>query len=137
MFTYTAQPRYLETARKMANVFISRLPTNGVPPWDFDAPVSNLPADTSAATIAAEGLFILAAAETSTGNATGADYYQQKAVKLMTDNFNFAFKPTWDSILGNGTSHNPAGNRNTGLIYGDYYALQAGNSMLKLGLARC
>ncbi|KAG8742530.1 hypothetical protein FRC10_001297 [Ceratobasidium sp. 414] len=104
---------------------------------DFDAPTSNRPADTSAAMITAEGLFILSAAETHVGNSTGATYYREKAVKLMTDNFKFAFKPTWDSILSNGTSNSPQNNKNTGLIYGDYYALQAGNTMLKLGLASC
>ncbi|KAG8718581.1 hypothetical protein FRC08_004949 [Ceratobasidium sp. 394] len=137
MFNLTTQPQYLNTSRQMAKVFLSRLPTNGVPPWDFDAPASNRPADTSAAMITAEGLFILSAAETHVGNSTGATYYQEKAVKLMTDNFKFAFKPTWDSILSNGTSNNPQNNKNTGLIYGDFYALQAGNTMLKLGLASC
>ncbi|KAG8711245.1 hypothetical protein FRC09_020699 [Ceratobasidium sp. 395] len=91
---------------------------------DFDAPASNRPADTSAATIAASGLFILSAAETHLGNSTGAAYYKKKAVKLLTDNFKFAFRPTWDSILSNGTSNNPINNRDTGLVYGDYYALQ-------------
>ncbi|QRV94836.1 glycoside hydrolase family 88 protein [Ceratobasidium sp. AG-Ba] len=137
MFNLTTQPQYLNTSRQMAKVFLSRLPANGIPPWDFDAPGPNQPADTSAATIAAEGLFILSAAESHIGNSTGADYYKKKAVKLMTDNFKFAFKPTWDSILSNGTSNNPQNNKNTGIVYGDYYALQAGNTMLKLGLASC
>ncbi|KAG9087170.1 hypothetical protein FRC07_012886, partial [Ceratobasidium sp. 392] len=124
MYNLTTQPQYLNTSRQMAKVFLSRLPSNGVPPWDFDAPASNRPADTSAATITAEGLFILSAAETHLGNSTGAAYYNEKAVKLLTDNFKFALKPTWDSILSNGTSNNPQNNKNTGLIYGDFYALQ-------------
>jgi hypothetical protein len=66
---------------------------------DFDAPASNLPADTSAAAIAAEGFFILSATETNVSisqlamsivkysiyqrkNVTGANYYNQKAVKV-------------------------------------------------------
>ncbi|CAE6514882.1 unnamed protein product [Rhizoctonia solani] len=137
MFNLTTQPQYLDTARRMAKVFLTRLPSDGVPPYDFDAPASNRPADTSAATIAAEGLFILSAAEAHSGNSTGAEYYKGKGVKLLADNFNFAFKPTWDSILSNGTSNVPQNNKNTGLVYGDYYALQAGNTMLKLGLASC
>ncbi|CAE7208292.1 unnamed protein product [Rhizoctonia solani] len=137
MFNLTTQPQYLDTARRMAKVFLTRLPSNGVPPYDFDAPASNRPADTSAATIAAEGLFILSAAEAYTNNATGQEYYKQQGVKLLVDNFNFAFKPTWDSILSNGTSNVPQNNKNTGLVYGDYYAIQAGNTMLKLGLASC
>ncbi|CAE6470913.1 unnamed protein product [Rhizoctonia solani] len=78
-------------------------------------------ADNSAATIVAEGLFILSAAE---------NY-------LLVNNFEFAFKPTWDSILSNGTSYETIGNKDGGLTYGDYCSLQVGNSMLKLGLASC
>ncbi|ELU36373.1 d-4,5 unsaturated -glucuronyl hydrolase-like protein [Rhizoctonia solani AG-1 IA] len=102
---------------------------------DFDAPTPNRPADTSAATIAAEGLFILAEAES--GNVTGEDYYKEQGVKLLVHNFKFALQPTWDSILSNGTSNARRNNTNTGLVYGDYYAIQAGNTMLKLGLASC
>ncbi|CAE6420316.1 unnamed protein product [Rhizoctonia solani] len=115
----------------------NRLPSVGVPPWDFDAPESNPPADTSAATIAAEGLFILSAAEAHVQNTTGANYYSERAVKLLSDTFNFAFNPSWESILSNATSYYAIGDKNIALIYGDYYALQAGNSMLKLGLASC
>ncbi|CAE6452198.1 unnamed protein product [Rhizoctonia solani] len=112
MFDFTTQPQYLDTAQRMAKVFLTCLSSNGVPSYDFDAPTSNRPADTSAATIAAEGLFILSEAE----------------AYLLTDTFKLAFKPTWDSILSNGTSDVPQNNKNTDLVYGDYYAIQAGNT---------
>ncbi|QRW20118.1 glycoside hydrolase family 88 protein [Rhizoctonia solani] len=146
---------YLDAARRMAKVFLSRLPSDGIPPYDFDAPTPNRPADTSAATIAAEGLFILAEAEAYVSsnvvqsitpphpihnpeqNVTGEDYYKEQGVKLLVHNFKFALQPTWDSILSNGTSNARRNNTNTGLVYGDYYAIQAGNTMLKLGLASC
>ncbi|KAF8713354.1 Glycosyl Hydrolase Family 88, partial [Rhizoctonia solani] len=137
MFNLTNQPHYLDTARRMAKVFLSRLPSDGIPPYDFDAPTLNRPADTSAATIAAEGLFILAEAEAYSKNVTGEDYYKEQGVKLLVDSFKFALQPTWDSILSNGTSNARRNNTNTGLVYGDYYAIQAGNTMLKLGLASC
>ncbi|KAF8676944.1 PhoX homologous domain, present in p47phox and p40phox [Rhizoctonia solani] len=124
MFNITAQPQYLDTSRRMAELFLSRLPSVGVPPWDFDAPESNPPADTSAATIAAEGLFILSAAEAHVQNTTGANYYSERAVKLLSDTFNFAFNPSWESILSNATSYYAIGDKNIALIYGDYYALQ-------------
>ncbi|KAF8751874.1 PhoX homologous domain, present in p47phox and p40phox [Rhizoctonia solani] len=108
----------------MAELFLSRLPSVGVPPWDFDAPESNPPADTSAATIAAEGLFILSAGEAHVQNTTGANYYSERAVKLLSDTFNFAFNPSWESILSNATSYYAIGDKNIALIYGDYYALQ-------------
>ncbi|CAE6413306.1 unnamed protein product [Rhizoctonia solani] len=137
MFNLTTQPHYLDTARRMAKVFLNRLPSDSIPPYDFDSPDPNRPADTSAATIGAEGLFILADAEAYGGNMTGANYYRKYGVKFLIDNFKFALKPTWDSILSNGTSNARRNNTNTGLVYGDYYALQAGNTMLKLGLASC
>ncbi|CAE6421680.1 unnamed protein product [Rhizoctonia solani] len=92
---------------------------------DFDAPESNPPADTSAATIAAEGLFILSAGEAHVQNTTGANYYSERAVKLLSDTFNFAFNPSWESILSDATSYYAIGDKNIALIYGDYYALQA------------
>ncbi|ELU39242.1 hypothetical protein AG1IA_06732 [Rhizoctonia solani AG-1 IA] len=72
-------------------------------------------------------------------NTTGANYYSER---LLSDTFNFAFNPSWESILSNATSYYAIGDKNIALIYGDYYALQcrdkkAGNSMLKLGLASC
>ncbi|CAE6471025.1 unnamed protein product [Rhizoctonia solani] len=137
MFNLTTHSHYLDTARQMAKVFLTRLPSDGVPPYDFDAPTPNRPADTSAATIAAEGLFILAEAEAYSNNATGGNYYKHQGVKLLIDNFKFALQPTWDSILSNGTSNARRNNTSTGLVYGDYYAIQAGNTMLKLGLALC
>ncbi|KAH7318863.1 Six-hairpin glycosidase-like protein, partial [Rhizoctonia solani] len=132
VFNLTTHPHFLETSRQMAKVFLTRLPSNGIPP-DFDAPQSNPSDDTSAEAIAAEGLFIYQRRKLK--DTTGADYYYNQA--LLVDNFKFAFKPTWDSILNNGTSYEKKGAKDGGLIYGYYYALQAGNSMLKLGLASC
>ncbi|QRV78644.1 glycoside hydrolase family 88 protein [Ceratobasidium sp. AG-Ba] len=140
MYSYTKQTQFLTTSRRMADLFIARTPSSGIIPWDFDAPSASKLADTSAAAAAAQGMFVLADGLSSVpGDADGAKYYRQKAVKLMTDTFKFAFKSSqsWDSILSNGTSNNPSGVKNTGIVYGDYFALKAGNSMLKLGLASC
>jgi hypothetical protein len=44
----------------MANYFVSHLPSSLIVPWDFNAPQNPLMADTSAATIGANGLLLLA-----------------------------------------------------------------------------
>ncbi|QRV78642.1 glycoside hydrolase family 88 protein [Ceratobasidium sp. AG-Ba] len=136
MYNYTKQTQFLATSLRMADLFLSRVPSSGIVPWDFDAPNASELADTSAATIAAQGMFTLADGLNHDGNSTGALYYQQQAVKLMMDTFTFAFQPSqsWDSILSNGTSNNQSGRNNTGLIYGDYFALKVIPLNLRFGV---
>jgi hypothetical protein len=78
----TQYQRYLDTARKASAYFISHLPASGVPPWDFNAPNAGNMADSSAATIAANGFLSLSQIETNLGNSTGAAYYQNAAIKV-------------------------------------------------------
>lgn len=56
----TADTRFLNTARLVADWFIDHLPPDHIPYWDFDDPaIPNAPRDTSAAAIAASGLLEL------------------------------------------------------------------------------
>ncbi len=64
-----------------------------------------------------------------------------------------AWRPSWQSLLANGTVNKPANNSLTGIVYGesvffvhveladgpagDYYFIQAGNALLDMGLAAC
>jgi hypothetical protein len=34
------------------------------------------------------------------------------------------WKPTWDSLLSNGTANFPSGSYQTGIVYGDYYYIK-------------
>lgn len=64
MFNHTRDMNYIITSRKMANYFIKNIPSNGIVPWDFNAPLEPArPADSSAATIAATALLLLAKVE--------------------------------------------------------------------------
>ena len=59
-YEYSRDPRFLETAQACADYYITHSPTDGIPPWDFNAPIENRKlVDTSAAAIAASGLFRL------------------------------------------------------------------------------
>jgi len=86
---------------------------------DFDAP-GPLMADTSASTITAAGLLLLAKMELSLSppNDSGAAYWRQEAVTLLNAAVKLAWKPSWQSLLSNGTVNNPASNNLTGTIYG-------------------
>jgi hypothetical protein len=61
---------YLLTARRLATYFLNNIPSDGIVPWDFNGPLTPAPrpADSSAATIAANGLLLLAKYETSAAN---------------------------------------------------------------------
>lgn len=55
-FEWTGNLEFLSTARSLADYFIGHLPGDGVPYWDFDAPVdSSCPRDTSAGMVAGCG----------------------------------------------------------------------------------
>ncbi|KAJ8522614.1 hypothetical protein ONZ45_g780 [Pleurotus djamor] len=129
---------FLETARRTASYFVANLPRDRVVPWDFDAPtVPSRPADSSAATIAVNGLILLSEQERSLGNATGADIWLDSAQSILEKITRLAWRPEWQSLLANGTVAKPSNNFNTGIVYGDYYFVRAGNELIRLGLASC
>ncbi|KAI0373266.1 d-4,5 unsaturated-glucuronyl hydrolase-like protein [Pilatotrama ljubarskyi] len=138
MFKHTRKFDYLQTARKMAKYWITNTPSDGIIPWDFNAPlVPPRPADSSAATIAANGLLLLADQELSILNITGSIYYTNEVIKMLDANTKLAWRPAWQSLLANGTVNNPAQNNLTGIVYGDYFFIKAGNELVSRGLARC
>ncbi|EGN96249.1 glycoside hydrolase family 88 protein [Serpula lacrymans var. lacrymans S7.3] len=142
MFNHTGDMNYLETSRRMATYFLNNLPENGITPWDFDAPlVPPRPADSSAAAIVATGLLLLSRQEASLkpSNTTGADLWASAALKILSDTTNLAWQPAWQSLLANGTvnNHYPSANNLTGIVYGDYYYIKAGNDLVTMGLSSC
>lgn len=80
-FEWTGEQSFMDTAKGLADYFIAHLPTDGVPYWDFDAPVTEeTPRDTSAAMIAACGLLLIFKASRATPEAT---HYLQAALDLV------------------------------------------------------
>ncbi|KZV68058.1 glycoside hydrolase family 88 protein [Peniophora sp. CONT] len=139
MYNLTGIADYLTTSRRMAKYFIDHIPEDGVVPWDFNAPVDGRPADTSAAMVATNGLLLLSQQETKVNNGSGASYYQSIAQQILTNTTEKFWKPEFQSLLSNGTVNNPANppNNETGIVYGDYYFITAGNELVKQGLASC
>ncbi len=68
--------------------------------------------------IAANALFLLADQEFSLLNISGSRYYTNAAIKILGDNTNLAWAPSWQSLLANGTVNNPVQNNLTGIVYG-------------------
>jgi len=116
----SGNPAFLTTAEDVANYFVSHLPANFIPPWDFNAP-GTPPVDTSAAAIAADGLVMLS----TVAGAQGASYLSDAENILGSLSSNYLdLGASGESVLIDGYPGG-LGATNTALIYGDYYFTEA------------
>lgn len=129
MFRETSMPEYLERAQSIAEFLVNhpRLPADGVPYWDFDAPgIPDVPRDSSAAAIMASALFELAGFV----DTDRASTYRALAVKQLRSLASPAYRAPVGGqggfILMHAVGHHPEGREiDVPLIYGDYYFLEA------------
>ena len=101
VYTYTQDLADLAVAERNADHFIDRCPEGLVPPWDFDVPEGpDRIDDSSAAAIAASGLFNLAKLTKSPGK---ADRYRNAALTILdtlcTDRYVAWSTPGWQGGL--------------------------------------
>jgi unsaturated chondroitin disaccharide hydrolase len=127
MYRETGRTEYLEQARKAADCFISRLPEDVIPYWDFDAPdIPDEPKDASAAAIASSALIELY-------EHTGDLEYYNTAVRLLnklsSDEY-LAVDENYQCLLlhcvGNKNKNSEV---DENIIYADYYYLEALNRL--------
>ncbi len=123
-FRHTGRAEFLGAAERAADFFLTNLPADRVPYWDFRLPsFEDAPKDSSAAAIAASGLLDLA-------DAVGGekrDYYRQQALFILESlTKHYRADDTEEAILLYGTGNLPMNqNVNRPLIYGDYYYMEA------------
>lgn len=124
-YNYTKDVAYLQASKKVAHFFLANLPEDLVPYWDFRLPtLEGAPRDSSAGAIAASGLLLLAES-LPTEEGRLYDTSAKRILKSMVDHY-----AIWDTqdeaILPHGTGHLPNNkNIDVGLIYGDYYFVEA------------
>lgn len=122
----TGYSRFLETARKTADFFINNLPADNVPFWDFDVTSGDLEdKDSSAAAIAASGLLELSHLETDSNRSRGYLFAARNLLTALSSAPYLAEGTGNAAILLHGTQNRNNGNFDTGLIYGDYYFVEA------------
>lgn len=127
MYRETKDDRYLNAARQMFDWFISRLPADAVPYWDFNAPhVPNEPREASAAAIAAAGLLELS---TYVTNSQDRNRYFEAALKLLqalASATYLANKAAYQCLLLHSNGSVPAGvDVDVNFTYADYYFIEA------------
>jgi unsaturated chondroitin disaccharide hydrolase len=125
-YRYTGHATLLQAARLTADYWLSHVPVDEVPYWDFEAPnLTTQPRDSSAAAIAASGLLDLGQRDPDASRRQVYLAQAQATLNSLSSSAYLAQGTPNQAILLHGTSNKPKGNADTGLIYGDYYFLDA------------
>jgi unsaturated chondroitin disaccharide hydrolase len=124
-YRYTHAVVFLDAARHIAGYALHRLPPDLVPFWDYASPlIPDDVRDSSAASILATGLLNLASVEPTAPN---AEYWRVQAISILASLWeNYSSRGTNEPcLLLHGTRSKPEGSMDHGLIYGDYYFVEA------------
>ena len=126
-YEYSRDPRFLETAEACADYYITHCNSDGVPPWDFNAPPeSRRILDTSAAAIAASGLLRLCRL---LQDPVKGHHYWSLAIRILRSlcEHHLAKKDKkWEGILKSGVYHLPKElGVDESVIWGEYFFVEA------------
>jgi unsaturated chondroitin disaccharide hydrolase len=125
-FRETGKLEFLETAQKLADVYIKRLPEDGIPYWDFDDPtIPNAPKDASAAAVAASGMLELSG---FIKDKAASEKYKNAAIAMLSklSSYEYLSGDKNQAFLMHSTGHKPNGTEiDASIIYADYYYLEA------------
>jgi hypothetical protein len=119
---------FMATAQKLANYYLTNVPADYVPYWDFDAPgIPNASRDSSAAAITLSALVEMSLLNTNLPD-SAADWLGARHIFSSLASTNYLAKGTTSAgILLHGTGEPPKPTSpevNVSLIYGDYYFVE-------------
>jgi len=124
-YRYTHDPQFLATARTAADYFLAHLPADQVPYWDFSLPTTTgQPRDSSAAAVAASGLVELSRLEPDPARSR-RDLDGARGLLAGLSSPAYLSTDSSQAVLLHGTQNAPDGNADTGLVFGDYYFVEA------------
>ncbi len=130
-FELTRDIKFLEAAELNADFWINNTPNDGVPPWDYDAPaegkLSRSQPDSSAAAIAASGLFTLSKL---TASPTLSVAYRELALRTVTTlsqpPYLASDDKNWEGILKRGVYHIHKGlGVDESVMWGEFFFVEA------------
>lgn len=141
-FEYSRDPRFLETAQACADYYITHTPGDGVPPWDYNAPMemaknggidsSRKQVDTSAGAIAAAGMLRLCRL---VHDPVKGHFYWSTAFKILRslcDKHAAVNDPKWEGVLKGGVYHIHKGlGVNESVMWGEYFFMEALENALR------
>ena len=150
-YHWTRDERFLTASQNLAEYFLSQLPADGVPFWDFESP-RPAPRDTSAGLIAVYGLLLL---HEATAAGEPSSKYLSDALRILAGVLSTSLAPEArfvstsageevvdlggpETIILHATINNyefaPRRWADHGLVYADYYFLLVGNKLLQMGI---
>lgn len=119
----TKDPKYLAFVQKVADAYLSRLPKDGIPYWDFDDPnIPNAPRDASAAAVTASALLELS------GFVKNDKRYKVAALKMLHSLRSKAYCAgnSKSAFLLHSTGNKPNHSEiDCAIVYADYYYIEA------------
>jgi unsaturated chondroitin disaccharide hydrolase len=126
-YEYSRDPRFLETAGACADYYITHSNSDGIPPWDFNAPPeSRKLLDTSAAAIAASGLLRLCRL---IHDPVKGHHYWSAAILILRNlcEKHLARKDKkWEGVLKGGVYHLPKElGVDESVMWGEYFFVEA------------
>lgn len=125
VYRETKDPKYLDFAQKVTDVYLDRLPEDKVPYWDFDDPsIPNAPRDASAGAVVASALLELS---TYLPNGTGKRY-KDAAIEMLTSLSSDSYQSgeSKPSFLLHSVGHWPNHSEiDASIIYADYHYIEA------------
>ena len=125
VYRETKDPKYLDFAQKVTDVYLDRLPEDKVPYWDFEVPsIPDAPRDASAGAVVASALLELS---TYLPNGTG-NRYKDAAIEMLTSLSSDSYQcgESKPSFLLHSVGHCPNHSEiDASIIYADYYYIEA------------
>ncbi|RYF71062.1 MAG: glucuronyl hydrolase [Cytophagaceae bacterium] len=133
----TKDPKFLDFAQKVSDVYLQRLPKDQIPYWDFSAPdIPNTPKDASAAAVTASALLELS---TLVKDKAKAALYRTNAEQMLEalSSANYQSRQVNDAFLLHSTGHKPNNSEvDASINYADYYYIEALIRLKKLQVGK-
>ncbi len=130
VYRETKNPKFLDFAQKVTDVYLKNLPADLIPYWDFNDPaIPNSPRDASAACVVASALLELS---TLVADKEKAAFYREKAEQILIalSTNEYQSRDLNSAFLLHSTGHKPNGREiDASIIYADYYYIE---SLLRL-----
>ncbi|HDZ04392.1 hypothetical protein LCGC14_0205560 [marine sediment metagenome] len=122
----TNRKEFLDTAIKVSEHYLNRLPEDGIPYWDFDdVDIPNVPKDASAAAIAACGLLELSKYVENKEQSKKYEKAARRMINLLSEAPYYS-GDTNQALLLHSTGHLPHDSEiDIPIIYADYYYMEA------------
>lgn len=123
-YRFTKDPKYLDFACKVSDVYLERLPEDKVPFWDFSDPrIPDAPKDASAAAVVASALVELSG---YVPGEKGEGYLASAEQMLRSLDRDYRTADDCPAFLAHSTGHHPVGSEiDYSIIYADYYYIEA------------